>query len=160
MNQIFVDAFLEVFAETFEGGKPGAGTAYLDNTNKDGSGNAGFFALLDALSAEAASKPTALGKSIAAHTAHSIVHIETVLTFAAGDHPSVDWQASFLPETVSSLEWIKQRQRLRAVYAEMVGLAHSTTDWNAGSAAGMMATLAHAAYHLGAIRQILKLASA
>jgi hypothetical protein len=160
MSQIFVDAFLEVFGETFEGGKPGAGTAYLDNTALDGSSNAGFFSLLEALSAEDASKPIALGKSIAAHTAHSIVHIQTVLKFAAGDHPSVDWQASFLPETVSSLEWAAQRQRLRAVYADMVALAHNTKDWNAGSAAGMMATLAHAAYHLGAIRQILKLALA
>jgi hypothetical protein len=158
MDNIFVTAFLEVFAETFEGGKPGAGTAYLDNTAADGSGNAGFFALLEGLSAEAASKPTALGKSIAAHMTHSIVHIEMVLKFAAGDRPSVDWQASFLPETVSSGEWVAQRQRLQQAYRAMVQLAHNTPTWNAESAGGMMASLAHAAYHLGAVRQILKLA--
>lgn len=111
MQNIFINAFLEVFAETFEGGKPGAGTNYLDNPKKDGSSNAGFFAVLASISAEAASSPTALGNSIAAHTAHSAFHIEATLRYAAGERSPNDWQASFLPSVVSSLEWQAQQAK-------------------------------------------------
>jgi hypothetical protein len=40
----------------------------------------------------------------------------------------------------------------------MVGLAQNTSHWDTDAAGGLAAALAHVAYHLGAIRQIVKLA--
>jgi hypothetical protein len=158
MSNIFVDAFLVVLKEAFAGGEAGAGTSFLDDTNADGSGNHGFFAVLAGLNAAQASDSTVLGSSIVSHTAHTAFHIEATLRSAAGDRSPNDWQASFLPRVVSDADWIVQQQRLQGAYSSIVGLAHSTAIWDEHSAVGMMATLAHVSYHLGAVRQILKLA--
>lgn len=158
MENIFVSAFLGVLQEAFEGGKPNLGTHFLDNTKPDGSSNQGFFAALDGLSAVQASAPTALDSSIAAHTAHSAFHIEATLRFASGNRSPNDWQASFEPREVNELEWAEQRQRLKNAYSSIANLAQNTPVWDNNSATGMMATLAHVTYHLGAVKQILKLA--
>lgn len=158
MDDVFVNAFLRVLEETLEGGKPGQGTHFLDNTKADGSSNQGFFAALNGLSAVEASAVTALGSSIASHTAHSAFHIEATLRFASGDRSPNDWQGSFEPRVVDEPEWLVQRQRLKNAYLGIVDLAHKTAVWDQDSATGMMATLAHVTYHLGAVKQILKLA--
>jgi hypothetical protein len=158
MEHIFVNAFLEVLAETFEGGKPNLGTHFLDHTKSDGSSNQGFFATLDSLSPVQASSLTSLGLSIAAHTAHSAFHIEATIRSASGDRSPNDWQGSFEPRVVDALEWAAQRQRLKNAHSSIVDLAHNTPVWDQHSATGMMATLAHVTYHLGAVKQILKLA--
>ena len=60
-DQTFRDGILAMLKEACEGGAPGEGTGFLENTNPDGSGNAGLFASLDGLTAAQASAPTALG---------------------------------------------------------------------------------------------------
>jgi hypothetical protein len=160
MENVFVNAFLDVLEEALEGGKPSQGTHFLDNTNADGSSNQGFFAALDGLNAIQASAPTVLGSSIAAHTAHSAFHIEATLRFASGDRRPNDWQSSFEPRVVDDLEWAGQRQRLKNAYSSLVTLAQNTSVWDKYSATGMMATLAHLTYHLGAVKQLVKLARA
>ena len=158
MENTFVNAFLRVLEETLSGGKSGQGTHFLDNTNADGSNNQGFFAALASLSAVQASERTVLGSSIAAQTAHSAFHIEATLRFANGDRSPNDWQGSFEPRVVSELEWLVQQQRLKNAYSRIVDLAQNTPVWDLDSATGMMATLAHVTYHLGAVKQIIKLA--
>ncbi len=157
-EQSFVTAFIAVLGEAFSGGEAGKGTAFLDNTNADGTGNHGFFAALDSLSAAQASDATMLGSSIAAHTAHTAFHIEATLRYVTGDRSPNDWQASFEPRVVSELEWITQRNRLKAAHQNIVQLARETPVWDEDSASGLMATLAHVSYHLGAVKQIIKLA--
>ena len=157
MENIFVHAFLDVFEEALHGGKPNQGTHFLDHTNADGSSNQGFFAALDSLSAVQASAPTVLNSSIAAHTAHSAFHIEATIRFSQGDRGPNDWQGSFEPRVVDELEWAVQRQRLKNAYSSILGLAQSTSVWDKNSATGMMATLAHLTYHLGAVKQLIKL---
>ncbi len=158
MSNIFVDAFLVVLKEAFAGGDAGAGTSFLDDTKADGSGNHGLFAVLASLNAAQASDLTVLGSSIVSHTAHTAFHIEATLRFASGDRSPNDWQASFEPRVVSDADWLVQQQRLQDAYSSIVALAHNTAIWDEHSAVGMMATLAHVSYHLGAVRQILKLA--
>jgi hypothetical protein len=158
MQNIFVTAFFDVLDETLNGGKPGLGTHFLDSTNTDGSGNQGFFATLAGLSAAQASLPTILGSSIAAHTAHTAFHIEATIRSAMGDRSPNDWQASFEPSIVNEFEWIEQQERLKKAHSSLIALAQATPTWDEHSATGMMATLAHVVYHLGAVKQILKLA--
>jgi hypothetical protein len=156
----YVAGFLGVLRETFEGGAPGQGTAFLDGTNPDGSANHGLFATLEQLTAQQASVPTALHSSIASQAAHTAFHMEATLKYVRGDRSINDWASSFEPRVVNDAEWIKLRQRVKKAYDDIIELASSTTEMSDDTAGGMAATLAHAAYHLGAIRQIIKLARA
>lgn len=154
----FVDGLLHVLGEACEGGRPGAGTAFLDGTRADGSGNHGLFATLDALSAARASDPTPLGLSVAAHAAHSAYHLEVGVRWVRGDRGPFDWPGSFEPRVVDEAGWRALRERVREAYDGVVSLARGNPTWDEDAAGGLAGLLAHVVYHLGAIRQTLKLA--
>ncbi len=156
----YIAGFLDVLRETFDGGTPGKGTAFLDDTNTDGSGNHGLLATLETLSASQASAPTVLGSSIASQAAHTAFHIEATLKYVRGDRTPNDWPSSFEPRVVNEAQWQALRERVKTAYDNIVQLASSTAELDEATAGGMAATLAHAAYHLGAMRQIIKLARA
>jgi hypothetical protein len=156
-QQVFVVGFLQVLQEAALGGQPGQGTTFLDGTKADGSHNHGLFATLAALTAAQASQVTVLGTSIAAHSAHSAYHMEVVVRFMQGDRGPFDWPNSFAPCSVDAASWQARQERLQKAYAGIVELANSTEHWDERSVAGIAGTLAHLVYHLGAIRQMLKL---
>ncbi|WP_299428479.1 hypothetical protein [uncultured Meiothermus sp.] len=155
-DKAFVNGWLRVLQEAMEGGEPGQGTAFLDGTGADGSGNHGLLATLEALSADQASYPTALGMSVAAQAAHTAYYMEVTVRWVQGDRGPFDWKGSFVG-TVSEGEWAALRTRVRVAYDEVVKLASNTPRWDGDEPGGLAATLAHACYHLGAIRQIVKL---
>jgi hypothetical protein len=159
-DKAFLDGWLFVLREACEGGRPGQGTAFLDGTKADGSGNNGLLATLDSLSAQQASDPTALGLSIAAHAAHTAYHLEVGVRWANGDKGPYDWPGSFEPKAVDDAAWYRLRARVRAAYAATLALAQSIQNWDEDAAGGLAATLAHVAYHLGALRQTVKLVAA
>jgi hypothetical protein len=66
--------------------------------------------------------------------------------------------AAVRPRTVDEAAWSARRARVRAAYEAAVALARRQATWDADAAGGLAASLAHAAYHLGAMRQIAKLA--
>lgn len=156
-DKAFLDGWLFVLREACEGGIPGQGTAFLDGTKADGSNNHGLLATLDSLTAKQASDPTALGQSIAAHAAHTAYHLEVGVRWARGDKGPYDWPGSFEPKTVDEASWHTLRARVRAAYAAAIAVAQTTVHWDEDSAGGLAAALAHVAYHLGAIRQAVKL---
>ena len=149
---------LEVLREAFEGGRPGEGTTFVENTRADGGRNSGVFATLDALAAVQASRPTELGTSVAAHAAHVAYHLEVTVRWAGGERGPFDWQGSFAPAVVDDAAWAATRARVRAAYDALLAHAAATTKWNTDAAVELAGSVAHAAYHLGAIRQIAKLA--
>jgi len=155
--QLFVDEFRLVLSEALEGGIPGQPTTFLDGTKADGSDNHGLFATLEGLSAAQASDPTALGLSIAAHTAHLAFHLEVVVRWEAGDHGPFDWKGSFSPSSVVEPEWDALRARVRKAYADVLEQIEKTDDWSGDAPGLLFGPLAHATYHLGAIRQTVKL---
>jgi hypothetical protein len=155
----FVEATLSILREACEGGEAGQGTAFLENTKADGSGNAGVFATLESLSAIEASAATALGTSIAAHAAHLAFHLEVSLRWATGDRGPFDWKGSFEPRAVDQAEWTRRCKRVRDAYNSFVAHARSPRTWNIDDAENLAAAVAHAVYHLGAIRQVQKLAA-
>ena len=129
--------------EACEGSRPGEGTAFLDNTKPDGRGNHGLFATLDALTAEQASDPMALGTSVAAHVAHVAFHLEVMVRWAGGDRGPFDWKGSFEPRGQAT------RDRVCAAYQAVVDLARKTEAWDEDAAGGLAASPAHVAYHPG-----------
>lgn len=158
-DNLFVEAMLSILKEACEGGEPGQGTAFLENTKTDGSGNAGVFATLESLSAVQASASTALGTSVAAHAAHLAFHLEVCLRWANGERGPFDWKDSFEPRVVDQAEWTKRCKRVRDAYISFVAHARSPMTWSLDDAENLAAAVAHAVYHLGAIRQIQKLAA-
>lgn len=156
-DQAFVNGWLDLLQEACEGGAPGQPTGFLDGTQADGSGNHGLFATLDGLSAAQASDPTPLGLSVAAHAAHTAFHLEVGVRWANGERGPFDWKGSFQPTEVDEAAWQALRERVRAAYTAVVSLARATTEWDEDAAGGLAASLAHVCYHLGAVRQTVKL---
>lgn len=73
-----LDGILDILREAVEGGQPGQGTAFLDGTKADGTGNHGLLATLDALSAAQASRDVH-GATVAGQARHTAFHMEVVV---------------------------------------------------------------------------------
>lgn len=119
-------------------------------------GDAGLLASLDRLPAAAAST-TRDGSSIAAHVDHLRYGLSLLNGWAAGRHPpwpEMDWTASWRQNVVSDAEWRALREALRReadVWVDVLRTPREVGDVEAGWIAG---SVAHLAYHMGAIRQI------
>ena len=144
----FVEGVAYLLRETFAGSPPGQPSAYLDR-------GVGIFATLDGLTAEAASREFH-GTTIAAQTEHAKFYLDRLCEYINGRTEPVNWDDSWLIETVNDAEWEALRASVRHAYENTLRCVASVVDWNeqrVGMAIGMVA---HTAYHLGAIRQIAK----
>jgi hypothetical protein len=147
----FVEAVAYLLRETFEGSPPGQPSAYLDR-------GVGFFTNIDGLSGAAASTEIH-GTTVAAQTEHAKFYLDRLCEFLNGRTASVNWEDSWLIETVTEEEWTALRATVRTSYEDVLRCLAEIVEWNdrqTGMAVGMVA---HTAYHLGAIRQIAKHAS-
>ncbi len=156
--QHWLEGILDILTEAVEGGTPGQGTAFLDGTAQDGSGNHGLLATLDNLSAAQASTEIH-GTSIVGHARHCALHMDVVVRWERdGDRGPFDWKGSFYPAEVDDAAWDDLRVRLRATYDALRAFARTQKEGEAtGDATGSMTgAVAHVAYHLGAIRQMVK----
>lgn len=144
----FVESVAYLLRETFEGSPPGQPSAFLDR-------GVGFFTTIDPLTAVAASTEFH-GTTVAAQTEHAKFYLDRLCEFLHGRTASVNWEDSWLIETVNDDEWAALRTTVRKSYEDVLRCLAEITNWNerhAGMAVGMVA---HTAYHLGAIRQIAK----
>jgi hypothetical protein len=138
----------ELMRETFEGGRPGEGTQYLDH-------DSGIAATLRGLSPAQASRVNGAHPSIASHVRHMLFHLRVAYEWIQGDHSKRDWKGSFLPPTVTSEEWSHLQEELtraRNTYLEVLRALPPEKLVPEGGAIGV---ISHLAYHLGAIRQHL-----
>lgn len=119
-------------------------------------GDQGLLASLERLSAAAASASHG-GPSIAAHVDHLRYGLSLLNRWAAGaapPWPDMDWTVSWRKTVVSEAEWRTLRDELHreaTAWTEALGQPREVTDIEAGWVAG---SIAHLAYHMGAIRQI------
>jgi hypothetical protein len=122
-------------------------------------GGTSFFESLDGLSAEAASRPiTAAGTSIVGQVRHVRFYLHVLGDYMDGQwHEKVDWKSSWQPPTASEIEWDGLRDGLKDDYRVLRTRFERTEDWNdERRLGGALAIVVHTAYHLGAIRQILR----
>ena len=126
--------------------------SYMLNT-----GDAGLLGSLDKISATDASRTTSGGAPIAAHVEHLRYGLALLNQWSAGvENPwaGADWTAAWRLTTVSDEEWKSLRTALRRetqLWLETLGAARGL---DVTQLRYMMASIAHLAYHLGAIRQI------
>jgi len=132
-----------------------------DGTSKEGGyilnpGDEGLLRSLDKLSAADASARTPTGSSIAAHADHLRYGLSLMNRWSEGENPfgSADWSASWRKVVVSEPEWRQRLADLRAEATRWLGVIRRPRDVNEIELNGMIGSIAHLAYHLGAIRQI------
>jgi len=119
--------------------------------------NTGWAQSLAAVNAAEASRPIAPGgTSIAAQTAHAAYYLEVFEAIVHGRHAPADWKASFHPAEVDEAAWTQQKERFFGAAARVAELIRGNTDWQALHLGGAMASVSHLAYHLGAVRQMLR----
>lgn len=131
-------------------GAPEAG-AYMLNP-----GDAGVLRSLDRLSAEAASASAHGGATIAAHVEHLRYGLSLMNRWAAGENPfdDADWNASWRTTSVSDAEWEELRAGLRDEAHRWLAALGTPREVDTVELNGMIGSIGHLAYHLGAIRQI------
>lgn len=146
----FVGAVAYLLRETFEGSPEGQPSAYLDR-------GIGFFTTLDKISAEQASREFS-GATIAAQTEHAKFYLDRLCEFIGGRTERVNWEDSWLIETVNDTEWDALRSTVRRSYEDVLRCLASVDDWTEDQTGMAIGMIAHTAYHLGAIRQLAKMA--
>lgn len=138
-----------LFSELVEGAPASGG--YMLNA-----GDEGLLRSLDKLSAGAASAVTPTGASIAAHVDHLRYGLSLMNRWSAGENPfkDADWSASWKKPAVSEDEWKALRAQLRAEAGRWLNALRTPRDVQEIELNGMIGSIAHLAYHLGAVRQI------
>lgn len=146
----FLKDILFILRETFEGSPEGEGSAYLDR-------GVGVFNTLEKLSAEQVSRDAG-GSTIAAHAEHAKFYLDRICEFMKGRTEKVNWEQSWLIETVNETEWDALRGAVRKSYENVLLTFAEIETWNQDNIGDAVAIIAHSAYHLGAIRQMAKAA--
>ncbi len=147
-QKLFVEALFGVLDETFskvEGIYLDRGTSLLETLNS--------------ITAEEASRPTRpSGTTIAAHTAHVDFYLKVIGDYMQGKAASkIDWSQSWLIKTVTAGEWEALNKQLAETHDRLIQLLKSFENWNDDKRiGGALAVIAHTAFHIGAIRQILR----
>lgn len=111
------------------------------------------------VSAEEASKSTSEGgTTVAGHTAHVRFYFDVLRRYMDGSlSEKIDWKQSWLVTKVNESEWDGLRQGVTDDYKDIRARLGGIDDWgNERNLGGALAILAHTAFHLGAIRQILR----
>jgi hypothetical protein len=139
--------------ETFEN-HPTPGNVMLD----DGTA---WLATLHDLTAEQASKRLVPGgTTIAGHVEHTLFYMRVAQEFWDGRTEKVDWRESWLVTEVSAEQWDDLRHRLELEYRKVAERIRANDHWDSDRIGGAFGLMAHCAYHLGAVRQMMKLAAA
>ena len=138
-----------ILSETFEGPE---GNSSWFTESKPGSG---LFGTIDPLSSEEASVLIE-GVTIAAHTDHTGYHLWANNLSLEGRKQDFNWAESWEIGSVAHDEWEDIKNGLHHEYMKMTEHISQEHDFNSSTATILLGALAHAAYHLGAIRQMLK----
>ena len=148
-------ALSRLFAELVDGAPHQAGGgAFMLN-----SGDAGLLRSLDKLSAADASRSSLGGATIAAHAQHLRYGLWLMNRWAAeGGDPFADakWDEAWQISTVDDASWTEIRNGLGDEVRRWLKVLGTPREAAEVEVIGMIGSIAHLAYHLGAIRQIDK----
>ena len=142
-----------LFSELVDGARD-RGNAFILNT-----GDAGLLKSLDKLSAADASRSVNEGATIAAHAQHVRYGLSLMNRWGReGGNPFADarWDEAWKIATVADGAWAEIRSGLRDETQRWLEVLRSPREVMDIELTGMIASIAHLAYHLGAIRQINK----
>lgn len=142
-----------LFTELTEGTHPKGG--FILNT-----GDLGLLRSLDKLSAADASHSVNGGATIAAHAQHVRYGLSLMNEWATdGGNPFANarWDQAWKMSTVNDAQWQEIRNGLRGAITAWQQVLKTPREVNDLELMGIVGSIAHLAYHLGAIRQINKI---
>jgi hypothetical protein len=152
MNTTSISAAMaRLFAELVDGAGPAAGPFVLNT------GDAGLLRSLETLSADAASQSVNDGATIAAHAQHLRFGLSLMNRWATeGGNPFADakWDEAWKTSRVDADAWQEIRTGLGDEAQRWLHALRSPRDVDETELGGLIGSIAHLAYHLGAIRQI------
>jgi hypothetical protein len=138
----------------------------VDGTSADGGfmlnrGDTGLLRSLDALSAADASQSANGGATIAAHAEHLRYGLSLMNRWATkGGDPFADatWDAAWKVTSVDETAWKNIRNELRNEAHAWQQTLKTPREASEVELCGIIGSIGHLAYHLGAIRQIARAA--
>ena len=142
-----------LFSELVHGATQG-GSAFILN-----SGDVGLLRSLDKLSAADASRSSNDGATIAAHAQHVRYGLSLMNKWASdGGDPfsNAKWDEAWKISSVDDGQWAEIRSGLGTEVSRWLRVLEAPPATNELGLQGMISSVAHLAYHLGAIRQIDK----
>ena len=148
-------ALATLFSELADGADTKGGAFALN------SGDVGLLRSLDKLSATAASRSASDGATIAAHAQHLRYGLSLMNRWATnGGNPFADpkWDEAWKISVVDDAEWDEIRAGLRDEARRWLVALENPRETTTREVTGMIASIAHVAYHFGAMRQIDKTA--
>jgi hypothetical protein len=146
-------ALKRLFSELVDG-TSGRGNAFILNTD-----DIGLLRSLEKLSAVDASMSVNEGATIAAHAQHVRYGLSLMNRWAReGGNPFADakWDDAWKISIVDAEIWDEIRAGLRDETQRWLEILQSPRESSGIELTGMISSVAHLAYHLGAIRQISK----
>lgn len=150
MTETLRSILLELFSEAYTGPN-GSYTWFIDNRPASG-----ILGTLEGLSAGDASRPSPTGSTIAAHAEHLRWSLALTNAYVRGENPTPSWAESWTVTTVDAAAWGELRTDLRREYeAVLAALGRQEDVSDRQTLTGILALTPHAAYHLGAVRQMV-----
>ncbi|RYG65796.1 hypothetical protein EON80_16665 [bacterium] len=139
-----------MFEEIYDGPKDPSWTWVTTNEP-----DASILGLLKKLSAEEASRLLPSGQSVASHTEHLRWSLALGNSYLRGEKPQPDWEESWKVTVVDAAQWDRLRADLKAESDTLRAAVVAHQDWSDPIFfTGTFAMVPHAAYHLGAMRQM------
>jgi hypothetical protein len=145
-------AFRRVFSELVAGTNPKGG--YVLNTD-----DIGLLQSLEKISAADASRAVNGGATIAAHTQHLRYGLSLMNEWATkGGNPfaNAKWDEAWKMSAVNDAQWREIQAGLRDETSQWLEVLKTPREMASVELTGLVGSIAHLAYHLGAIRQINK----
>lgn len=146
-RELFTNVFYSVIEESFNNVEG----VYLDKGTS-------LFATIDTLSAAEVSRTVPGGTTtIAGHVDHVGFYLWAIENFMTGrQQGKLDWSESWKTRVVNDDEWAAVKKRCREAQESVLAVMKGFDDWNdEKKLGGALGVLAHTAFHLGAIRQMV-----
>ena len=146
-------ALRRLFSELVDGANNPKG-AYILNT-----GDVGLLRSLDAISPADASRSTNGGATIAAHAEHLRFGLSLMNQWISeGGNPfaNAKWDEAWKVSAVDAAQWDEIKSGLGNESHRWLQALSTPRDVNDVEFTGLVSSIAHLAYHVGAIRQISK----
>ena len=143
-------AFRRVFSELVAGTNPKGG--YVLNTD-----DIGLLQSLEKISAADASRAVNGGATIAAHTQHLRYGLSLMNEWATkGGNPfaNAKWDEAWKMSAVNDAQWREIQAGLRDETSQWLEVLKTPREMSSVEFTGLVGSIAHLAYHLGAVRQI------
>jgi hypothetical protein len=117
-----------------------------------------LFETLEQVSAQEASLSHGKeAETVAGHVFHMSFYLTVAMGFLRKTHEGdTDWDKSWVVKGVDAEAWERLKGDLRGKYHDVMAFLDAVDDWDDGDTlGGLLGILAHNAFHLGAIRELL-----